>query len=73
MWTQIWFWTNCVFVAFLIVFLFSHRAVTEARHAGEGESCLHKLKVRRRIFGTVAAVAFVAMTASFLINMRLNG
>ncbi|GIQ61931.1 hypothetical protein PACILC2_04990 [Paenibacillus cisolokensis] len=54
-------------------FLFSHRAVTEARHAGEGESRLHKLKVRRRIFGMVAAVAFVVMTASFLINMRLNG
>jgi len=73
LWTAIWFVINLFFVSSAIAFLFMHRAAAAAREQGEpAERLTRRLKLRNAI-GVFAIVAFLAMSASFLINMRLNG
>lgn len=72
-WTAVWFVTNILFVASLITFLFIHRSYSMAGQQGGEAAALRKLKRNRQIAGIASGVCFVAMCASFLINMRLNG
>lgn len=68
---QIWFAINVVFVALLIIFLFTHRAVTMARMEKNAELIRRKSRVRL-IFGILTIVAFVAMVSSFVYHMKVN-
>ncbi|CAH1210146.1 hypothetical protein PAECIP111893_03150 [Paenibacillus plantiphilus] len=68
---QIWFAINVVFVTLLIIFLFTHRAVTMARLEKDAERVRRKSKVRL-IFGILTIVAFVAMVSSFVYHMKVN-
>ncbi|GMK45503.1 hypothetical protein [Paenibacillus glycanilyticus] len=73
MWTAIWFVINMFFVASVITLLFMHRSVTEAALDPSGGERLAAAKTRRKWVSIVSMVLFLAMCASFLINMRLNG
>lgn len=74
MWQQIWFIVNCFFVASLIAYLFVHRSYAEAkRQAGHNRRRLSRINRGRIALGVASAVLFVLMSASFLINMRVNG
>ncbi|CAM3118511.1 hypothetical protein PALU110988_02500 [Paenibacillus lupini] len=73
MWTAIWFVVNMLFVASVITLLFMHRFVTEAAMDPAGVQRLAVAKRRRKIVSFVSLLLFLAMCASFLINMRLNG
>lgn len=70
-WQQMWFLTNMVFVAMLIVLLFVHRAVTLARLQKDAERIKRSVRVRT-IIGIIVVLAFIAMAVFFLINMRVN-
>ncbi|WP_108996242.1 hypothetical protein [Paenibacillus agaridevorans] len=72
-WTAVWFVSNLFFVAALITFLFVHRACTMAAQQGADAGKMMKLSRGRLWAGIASGVGFVAMCASFLINMRLNG
>ena len=72
-WTAVWFVVNLIFVVCAIAFLFLHRAYTMAVEQSEGAERIARLKQRRFILGVCSIVAFVAMAASFMTNMRLNG
>ncbi|MDF2835523.1 MAG: hypothetical protein K0Q63_1163 [Paenibacillus sp.] len=72
-WTVIWFIANCLFVASLITFLFTHRSYAMARQQGADAGRLDRLKRIRMSIGIVSGICFTLMCASFLINMRLNG
>ncbi|MCM3627318.1 hypothetical protein M3194_08070 [Paenibacillus glycanilyticus] len=73
MWTAIWFVINMFFVASVITLLFMHRSVTEAVQDPAGAARLAAAKKRRKVVSILSLVLFLAMCASFLINMRLNG
>lgn len=68
---QIWFAINVVFVALLIIFMFTHRAVTMARLENNAELVRRKTKIRL-IFGILTIVAFAAMVLSFVYHMKVN-
>ncbi|MFD0586773.1 hypothetical protein ACFQZE_02070 [Paenibacillus sp. GCM10027627] len=72
-WTVIWFIVNMMFVASAIVFLFMHRAVTEAKGQGVEAGRLSVLMRRRKVLAVVSILLFVAMSASFMANMMING
>ncbi len=67
-----WFIVNILFVTSVIVFLFMHRAYKEAALQADRER-LAKSKSRRLLFGVISVAMLIAMVASFLINMRMNG
>lgn len=69
----VWFVINIFFVGSLIVMLFAHRGVTEAQRQGAPAARLTKLKRVRMSLQILTVLLFVAMTASFLINMKVNG
>ncbi|GLX69123.1 hypothetical protein [Paenibacillus glycanilyticus] len=73
MWTAIWFVINMFFVASVITLLFMHRFVTEAAQNPAGGERLATAKKRRKAVSVISVLLFLAMCASFLINMRLNG
>ncbi|MFF2482025.1 hypothetical protein [Paenibacillus sp. NPDC058071] len=73
LWTAIWFLINLLFVASLITFLFMQRAVTEAANNGSEPDKQQKARQRRNVTAFLSIALLVAMSASFLINMRLNG
>ncbi len=73
LWTLIWFLINLVFVTAVITFLFMQRSYTEARGNGADTAHVKRLDRRRKLAGIVSIVLFVAMAASFMTNMRLNG
>lgn len=73
LWTALWFFINIGFVASLIMFLFMHRAYTEAKNNSADTIRLNHTSRNMKLIGAVSAVLFVAMCASFLINMKLNG
>lgn len=72
-WTAVWFIVNLFFVASVIVFLFMHRAYAMGKQQGADMSKLAQLNLRRRWAGIGAVLLFVAMSASFVINMAVNG
>ncbi|MFX3633627.1 MAG: hypothetical protein ACE3L7_25075 [Candidatus Pristimantibacillus sp.] len=73
LWTALWFFINIGFVASLIVFLFMHRAYSEAKDNRADTTRLNQTRRNMKLAGVLSAVLFVAMCASFLINMKLNG
>lgn len=73
MWSGIWFLTNMVFVISVVAFLFAHRAVTEGRRLQVAATRLSASIRLRRTIGIASIVLFVAMAASFMINMKVNG
>ncbi|MFD1955884.1 hypothetical protein ACFSL6_17345 [Paenibacillus thailandensis] len=74
MWQQIWFVVNCLFVASLIAFLFAQRMLADARREdAHNRPRLARINRGRIALGIASAVLFVLMSASFLINMRVNG
>lgn len=73
MWTAIWFVINMFFVASVITLLFMHRSVAEAGQDPAGAERLASAKKRRKVVSVISLLLFLAMCASFLINMRLNG
>ncbi|SFF01404.1 hypothetical protein SAMN05216378_4739 [Paenibacillus catalpae] len=73
MWTAIWFVVNMFFVASVITLLFMHRSVAEAAQDPAGVQRHAAAKKRRKFVSVLSLVLFLAMCASFLINMRLNG
>ncbi|WP_338551866.1 hypothetical protein [Paenibacillus sp. KS-LC4] len=72
-WTAVWFIVNMFFVASLILFLFMQRSYTLAKLEAGSSDKLRKAHNMRLTFGIISLILFVAMVASFLINMRLNG
>ncbi|REK77370.1 hypothetical protein [Paenibacillus paeoniae] len=72
-WTAVWFITNMLFVASIITFLFMHRFVTQSQLQGAGAERIGTLKRRRTFMAIISMVTFIAMCASFVINMKVNG
>ncbi|MEV5028581.1 hypothetical protein [Paenibacillus sp. LPE1-1-1.1] len=72
-WTLIWFVVNMLFVVSIITFMFMHRSYTEAKRQSNDSLLLKQLNARRMLAGILSIVLFLAMAASFMINMRLNG
>ncbi|OBZ08130.1 MULTISPECIES: hypothetical protein [Bacillales] len=72
-WTVIWFFVNMLFVASIITYMFMHRSFTETKRQSGDMALINRLNTRRKLFGILSIVLFVAMSASFMINMRLNG
>ncbi|MBH5318092.1 hypothetical protein I6N90_09760 [Paenibacillus sp. GSMTC-2017] len=72
-WTAVWFVVNMIFVTSAIVTLFMQRAYTEGKSNGANPERLQVLKFRRQLFIIVTVILFVAMCASFVINMKING
>lgn len=72
MWQQIWFVVNMLFVALLIVFLFSHRSVTLARQEKAEQRIRNAVRIRT-ILGILTVLAFIGMALSFVMNMKVNG
>jgi len=70
--TQVWFLVNLVFVASFIVYLFAGRAYRDAEAAGDAERA-RRLRMRRRLTGLLALLAFIATTTVLLVNMAVNG
>jgi CHASE3 domain sensor protein len=50
-----------------------HRSYAMAGQQGADAAKLDRLKRVRTSFGILCGICFIAMCASFLINMRLNG
>ncbi|QJC51758.1 hypothetical protein HGI30_09500 [Paenibacillus albicereus] len=73
MWQVLWFFFNLAFVALLIWTMFMHRAYADALRRGDAPDRLRLLRRRRLLTACVAAGLFVAASASFLTNMRVNG
>ncbi|WP_042162719.1 hypothetical protein [Paenibacillus gorillae] len=73
LWTAIWFFINILFVVTLIMFLFMQRSVSEAAANTNEPDKLRRAKMRRNATAIVSIALLIAMSASFLINMRLNG
>ncbi|GGD70433.1 hypothetical protein [Paenibacillus nasutitermitis] len=72
MWQQIWFIVNMFFVALLIIFLFSHRSVIQARQE-KAEQRIRSAVRKRFVFGVLTVLAFLGMSLSFVMNMKVNG
>jgi hypothetical protein len=62
-----------LFVVSIITFLFIHRSYTEKKRQSSDMALINRLNTRRKLFGVLSIVLFIAMSASFMINMRLNG
>ncbi|MDQ8736661.1 hypothetical protein [Paenibacillus sp. LHD-38] len=72
-WTLIWFVVNMLFVVSIITYMFMHRSYAEAKRQSNDSELLKRLNTRRLLVGILSIVLFLAMSASFMINMRLNG
>lgn len=72
-WTAVWFVVNMFFVASAILFLFMQRAVTIGKQQGASAERTHTLAKRRNISAVISIVLFLAMCASFVANMKING
>ncbi|RIX54162.1 hypothetical protein D3P08_07935 [Paenibacillus nanensis] len=72
-WTVIWFVVNTLFVAAAIAFLFMHRAVTLEKQQGSSAERLKTLVKRRNVTAVLSILLFIAMCASFVVNMKING
>ncbi|MCM3633196.1 MULTISPECIES: hypothetical protein [Paenibacillus] len=71
--TAAWFVINIFFVASFIVTLFMHRAVMMSATSPGDSSRNKKLKIIRNSFIVATAILFVAMSATFISNMYING
>ncbi|MBJ6364267.1 hypothetical protein ACFOQM_23895 [Paenibacillus sp. GCM10012307] len=69
----VWFMINIFFVGSLIVMLFVQRSFTDARQQGGAPERIQRLNMLRKTMFALTILLFVAMSASFLANMRLNG
>jgi len=72
-WTIIWFFINMLFVVSIISYMFMHRSYSESKRLSNDSALINKLNIRRKLVGIISILLFVAMSASFMINMRLNG
>ncbi|WP_138753382.1 hypothetical protein [Paenibacillus sinopodophylli] len=72
-WTLIWFVVNIFFVVSVVTYMFIHRSYTEARRQSNDAALVRRLNAMRMLVGILSIVLFVAMSASFMVNMRLNG
>ncbi|WP_169081927.1 hypothetical protein [Paenibacillus sp. PL91] len=72
-WTVIWFIVNMLFVTSIITFLFMQRSYSETKRQSSDAALIKRLNARRKLVGLLSIVLFIAMSASFMINMRLNG
>ncbi|OMF34228.1 hypothetical protein BK133_12980 [Paenibacillus sp. FSL H8-0548] len=72
-WTIIWFFVNMLFVVSVITYMFMHRSYMETRRQSSDKGLITRLNNRRKLIGVLSIVLFVAMSASFMINMKLNG
>ncbi|WP_054024264.1 hypothetical protein [Bacillus sp. FJAT-28004] len=72
-WTIIWFFINMLFVVSIISYMFMHRSYSESKRLSNDSALIKKLNTRRKLVGIISILLFVAMSASFMINMRLNG
>ncbi|KRE54263.1 hypothetical protein [Paenibacillus sp. Soil522] len=72
-WTIVWFFVNMLFVVSIIAYLFMYRSYTETKRQSGDFALIKRLNARRKLVGVLSIVLFVAMAASFMINMRLNG
>lgn len=72
-WTAVWFVVNMFFVAAAIVYLFMHRAVALGKQQGASAERIKTLTKRRNITAVISIVLFLAMCASFVVNMKING
>lgn len=68
-----WFITNTLFVTSFIITLFTHRAVIIAINAREPQEQIKKLRKIRQTMIIITILMFVAMCASFISNMVVNG
>lgn len=71
--TLIWFLFNILFVTSAIVFLFQHRTYAQAKQQRLDAARLGTLARRRTVTAVIAIAMFVAMSASFIMNMKLYG
>lgn len=69
MWQQIWFLCNTIFVALFIFLLFSHRNVQMGRLEQNDEQVKRALVIRNVVI-VLTVIAFLAMCASFIMNMH---
>ncbi|GKU79678.1 hypothetical protein L3i20_v240750 [Paenibacillus sp. L3-i20] len=72
-WTAVWFIVNILFVTSAIVTLFMQRAYTEGKSQAAAPEKLKSLKSRRQILIVITIILFIAMCASFVMNMKING
>ncbi|NIK77436.1 hypothetical protein FHS15_002572 [Paenibacillus castaneae] len=73
LWTVIWFFVNALFVISVITFMFMQRSYSETKNVKNDADLIKRLDRRRKLVGGLSILLFVAMAASFMINMRLNG
>ncbi|MCU6707712.1 hypothetical protein M6D81_03230 [Paenibacillus sp. J5C_2022] len=71
--TLIWFLLNILFVTSAIVFLFQHRNYAQAKQQHSDAARLGSLARRRTVSAVIAIAMFIAMSASFILNMKING
>jgi hypothetical protein len=62
-----------LFVASIITFLFMHHSYSETKRQSNDAALIKRLNARRKLVGFLSIILFLAMSASFMINMRLNG
>ncbi|WP_139994451.1 MULTISPECIES: hypothetical protein [Paenibacillus] len=72
-WTIIWFFVNMLFVVSVITYMFVHRSYSETKRQTSDSALIQRLNTRRKLIGILSIVLFLAMSASFMINMKLNG
>ncbi|RCW51240.1 hypothetical protein [Paenibacillus prosopidis] len=72
-WTFIWFLINILFVVSMIAYLFMQRSYTETKRQSNDPELIARLDRRRKLVGGLSILFFLAMAASLMINMRLNG
>ncbi|MFD0958675.1 hypothetical protein [Paenibacillus chungangensis] len=71
--TLIWFLINILFVTSAIVYLFQHRAYTQAKQQRLDEARIRSFARRRKVTAIIAIAMFIAMSTSFIMNMKING
>jgi hypothetical protein len=70
--TAVWFVINIFFVASFIVTLFAQRTFSVALEQSNPQK-INRFRKIRNLFVVITIVLFIAMSAAFLSNMRLNG
>jgi sterol desaturase/sphingolipid hydroxylase (fatty acid hydroxylase superfamily) len=71
--TAVWFVINIFFVASFIVTLFAQRTFSVAALEQSNPQKINRFRKIRNLFVVITIVLFIAMSAAFLSNMRLNG
>ena len=72
-WTLVWFLVNIVFVTSFIIFLFRHRAYTQAKLQGAAVEQVQELKRYSNWSGILSALLFLITSGIFIANMIING